>query len=253
MAQNATGVRHVSSEISCISMSSSDGLHSAALGPEEFLEHLRAASRRLLRGDAASDLRCSCDEWTIGGGRIDPIEPLTNRGRPTITWPHDAWSSISTDLLGALDRSANDGTDALPAALAEYAAFVHLEFAAAHDPPLGSRAEAFVLPLVIASREGASSTEFRRYALGWRARAGSLPWNAPEMDRAASLAVALGSTGDAVIGESVTRIRAVLDEEKRSGGPCFGDLVGSDARELWIRAASASAPDAAAWARDFMR
>jgi hypothetical protein len=226
---------------------------SAGLGPEEFLEHLRAASRRLRRGDALRDLRSACDEWTIGGGRVDPIEPLTNRGRRTITWPSETWSSISTDLLGAVHGAAENGADSLPATLAEYAAFVHLELAAVEDPPQGVRAEAFVLPLSIAAKEGAGSTEFRRYALGWRARAGSLHWNEPDMAFAASLVVALGSTGDAVIGEWVRTIRERLDDDRRSGGGRFREHVRSDHCGYWRRVASVSAPDAAAWAEGFMR
>jgi len=224
-----------------------------ALCPEEFLEYLRVASRRLLRSAAVSDLRCSCDEWTIGGSRIDPIEPLSNRGRRTITWPTDAWNSISVDLLGVLRRAAETETHALPASLAEYAAFVHLELAAIEDPPQGVRTDAFVLPLIIAARQRVSSTEFRRYALGWRRRAGSLTWNDPEMSLAASLAVAIGSTDDDVIGTSVRRVREALDDHEGPGLGRFCELVRSDHREMWHRAASASAPDAKAWADGFMR
>lgn len=234
-------------------MSSGQGPDCVELAPEAFLEHLRAASRRVLRSDALSDLRCSCDEWTIGGGRIDPVEPLTNRGRRVITWPLDTWSLISTDLLGAADRAAEDESESLPAALAEYAAFVHLELAAREEPPMGVRAEAFVLPLIIAARGRASSTEFRRYALGWRTRAGSLPWNDPEMELAASLAVALGSTGDASIGERVRMIRERLEADGRYGHRRFREIVRSDHRELWHRAASASAQDAVTWAEGFIR
>ncbi|MBL8990419.1 MAG: hypothetical protein JNJ48_02430 [Phycisphaerae bacterium] len=206
-----------------------------------------------MRGDAGSDLRCSCDEWTIGGGRIDPIEPLANPGRRTISWPSDTWSSISTDLLGALIRTAQSEDETLPASLAEYAAYVHLELAAIEDPPLGSRPEAFVLPLIIAARERVSSSEFRRYALGWLTRAGSLPWNDPGMALAASLAFALGSTDDAVIGQRVRKVREGLDDDERSGRGRFRTLLRSDHRELWRRAAAASSPDAAAWAEGFMR
>lgn len=234
-------------------MSPGDAAEADTLRPEELLEHLRGATRHLLRGDAVSDLRCSCDEWTIGGGRIDPIEPLANRGRRTITWPTDTWSSISTDLLGALCRAAEDETAALPAALAEYVAFVHLELAAIEDPPLGVRTEAFVLPLIIAARERVSSIEFRRYTLGWRTRAASLPWNDPEMALAAALVVTLGSTDDSVIAERVSRVREDLNDGRRSGRQNFRDLVRPDHRSLWQRAASASAPDAAAWAEGFMR
>lgn len=234
-------------------MSSGDDPDADALRPEEFLEHLRAASRCVLRGDAVSDLRCSCDEWTIGGGRIDPIEPLSNRGRRAVGWPTDTWSSISTDLLGALRRAAEGESEALPTSLAEYAAFVHLELAAIEEPPMGSRPEAFVLPLIIAARERVSSTEFRRYALGWRTRAGSLPWNNPEMALAASLLVALGSSDDAVIGAWVRRAREGLEDDERSGRRRFREFVRSQHRELWRRAARASAPDAAAWAGGLMR
>ena len=230
-----------------------DAANTDALRPEEFLEHLRAANRRLLRGDAVSDLRCSCYEWTIGGGRIDPIEPLTNPGRRTIPWPSDTWSSITTDLLGVLRRAAEGESESLPAALAEYAAFVHLELAAIEDPPQGIRTEAFVLPLIIAARDRASSTAFRRYVLGWLARAGTLPWNDPEMTFAASLVVALGSMDDAAIGACIKTVRPGLDDDGRSGRRRFGEVVRPDHRELWHRAASASAPDAAAWAKGFMR
>lgn len=150
-------------------------------------------------------------------------------------------------------RAAETETHALPASLAEYAAFVHLELAAIDHPPQGVRTEAFVLPLIIAARHRVSSTEFRRYALGWRRRAGSLTWIAPEMSVAASLAVASGSTDDAVIEASVKRVREVLDDHERSGLGRFRDLVRSDHREMWHRAASASAPDAKAWAEGFMR
>ncbi len=232
-------------------MSPSDAADADALRAEEFLEYLRAASRRLLRGDAVSDLRCSCDEWAIGGSRIDPIEPLSNPGRRAVAWPVDTWSSISTDLLGSLERAAED--ESLPAALAEYTAFVHLELAAIEDPPLGTRTEAFVLPLIIAARQRVSSTEFRRYALGWRTRAGLLPWNDPEMALAASLVVALGSMDDAVIGSRVKMVREGLDDDGRSGRRRFHDVMRSDHREMWRRAASASTTDAAAWAKGFMR
>lgn len=234
-------------------MSSGHDPDHAVLSPGKFLEHLRTASRRLIQSDAVSDLRCSCDDWAIGGGRIDPIEPLANRGRRAISWPTDTWSSISTDLLGALQRAVEDENGALPAALAEYAAFVHLELAAIEDPPQGIRTEAFVLPLIIAAKERVSSTDFRRYAQGWRIRAGSLSWNDPEMALAASLVVALGSTDDAMIGECVRRIRQGLDDDGRSGRSSFRDFVRSDHRELWRRAASDSAPDARAWADVFMR
>lgn len=234
-------------------MSSGHDHDPAALRAEEFLDHLRAASRHLLRDDAVNDLRCSCDEWTIGGGRIDPIEPLANRGRRTIAWPSDTWSSISTDLLGAVQHAAENEADCVPVALAEYAAFVHLELAAREEPPLGVREEAFVFPLVIAAREKTSSSEFRRYVLGWKARAGSLPWNDPGMAFAASLAVALGSTHDVVIGDVVRRTRERLEDQGRSARGRYRDLVRPSLREFWSRAVAASAPDARAWAEGLLR
>lgn len=234
-------------------MSSGDDHDPAALRAEDFLDHLRAVSRRLLQGDAARDLRCSCDMWTIDPQRVDPLEPLANRGCRTISWPSDTWSSISSDLLGAVQHAAESEDESLPVALAEYAMFVHLELAAREDPPQGVRPDAFVLPLRIAARERVSSTAFRRYVLGWHARAATSPWNDPEMAFAASLTVAMGSTRDAVIGEVVGRTRARLDHEKRSARVRYRDLVPPHHREFWSRAAAASAPDARAWAAGFMR
>lgn len=224
-----------------------------ALSPEEFLDHLRAASRRLLRSGVMRDLRSSCDMWTIDPKPVDPIEPLTNRGRRTIKWPSDTWGSISADLLAATHRAAQNQALSLPAALAEYSAFVHLELAAREEPPLGVRPDAFMLPLSVAARERASSTEFRRYVLGWHARAGTLPWNDPGMAFAASLAVSLGSSHDAVIGERVRALRELLDQDARTARERYRDLVRPDERELWCQVVAASAPDAKAWAEGFMR
>lgn len=156
-------------------------------------------------------------------------------------------------MLGAVQRAAENESKSLPVALAEYAVFVHLELAAREEPPQGVRADAFVLPLVIAAREKTSSTEFRRYVLGWHTRAGTSPWNAPEMAYAASLTVALGSTHDADIGVMVTRARERLDDEARSARGRYRDFVRPDHREFWRRAVAASALDARAWAEGFMR
>lgn len=234
-------------------MSRDDVVQTDALGPEEFLEHLRGAGRHLVKSDVMNVLRRRCDVWTLDAEPVDPLEPLVNRGRRTIVWAADTWSLISADLLVAAEHGARDENDQLPSVLAEYCVYVHLELAAREEPPMGVRPAAFVFPLIIAARERAKSSEFRRYAVGWRARAGSLPWNNREMSFAAALAMALGSTEDAAIGASVRSVRKRLEEDGGSGSGRFRDLVDSDHRDAWRRAASASALDAAAWAKCFMR
>lgn len=226
---------------------------SAGLAPDAFLTRLRVACRRWLKADAANDLRSACDLWTIDPNRVDPLEPLINSGRRTLSWPSDVWSAISSDLINALRRATDADAPPLPAALAEYAAFTHLELAANEEPRLGPQPDALVLPLVISARERASSTEFRLYVLAWHARAAQHPWNNPEMAFTASLVIALGSTEDPELNGRVHQFRDALTEGAVSGRARFRDHVRPHQRPWWTQAARAAAPDARQWAEGFMR
>lgn len=234
-------------------MDSVSGDASAVLAPDAYLDHLRAACRKRLRDDAASALRAAADVATIDPRPIDPMEPLSNRGRREVAWPSDAWSSITFDLNGAV-RSAKDREPRpFPTAFVEYVAFLHLELCAREEPASGIQPGVLALPLVAAARSGESPTAFRRYVLGWRARAGSLPWNDPSMAFAASLVVALGSTDDALLGSSVRLHRTALSEADASGSGRFRDRVSSHDRAMWREALERSSRDAIAWGSAFLR
>jgi hypothetical protein len=217
------------------------------MSAEAYLEYLRGECRRIRRGDAVAKFRGSCDAWTIDPQQVDPLGPLISGRSGGIVWAGDVWSGVATDLLSAVRRAAEG--EELPMVLAEYGCFVHLELAAREEPPMGVRAEAWVLPLVVAGASNASATAFRRYAIGWRARAAGLSWNEPEMAYAAALAVSLGSAGDGVIGSEVRLARARLEGEAQVGGVRFRDAVSAGQRDLWRKAAAFSCVDAEVWAR----
>lgn len=234
-------------------MDSVSGQASAVLAPDAYLDHLRAACRKRLRDDAAGDLRVACDMATIDPRPIDPMEPLSNRGRREVAWPSDAWSSITFDLNGAVRSAMDREPRPFPTAFVEYVAFLHLELCAREEPASGIQPGVLALPLVAAARSGESPTAFRRYVLGWRARAGSLPWNDPSMAFAASLVVALGSADDALLGSSVRRHREALGEANESGRGRFRDLVSPHDRPVWRDAVEHAPKDALAWAAAILR
>lgn len=218
-----------------------------SLSLSEFLDELRRELRSIIRSDAITELRLACDLWTIGGARIDPVDPLVNRGRSTINWPSESWHSISVDLLGALDREIRDGAGWTSPHLAAYVGFVHLELCAREEPALGVRPGAILLPCVAYARHHDSPALFRRYLIGWLARASSHPWNADELSVRAAIAVALGSITDSTIRPQVEGARRRLDSELLAGRR-LRDIAPADERALWREVAAGSAPDAASWA-----
>jgi len=218
-----------------------------SLSPSEFLDELRRELRSLIRSDAISELRLACDLWTIGGARVDPVEPLINRGRRSIDWPSESWHSISVDLLGALDREIREGASWTSPHCAAYVGFVHLELCAREDPSLGVRADSILLPLVMYSRHNTPPASFRRYLLGWQARAASLAWNEDDLSMRAALAISLGSSRDPLIGSRVEEARRRLDSTMLGGGR-LRSVVRADERALWREVASKASPDSLEWA-----
>ncbi|MEO0482029.1 MAG: hypothetical protein AAF138_00195 [Planctomycetota bacterium] len=244
----------------------------APLAPESYLQAIRDALSHRRYRTLIDELRNACDDWTIGSGTTDPCEPLTNRGRHRIDWRRPTWDSISSDLMGPL-RWTVERIDLgkpfkqMPIEMAGYVAFVYLELCAIEEPAHDEWETAVAHPLVIAARRRERPDLFRRYLLGWYDRAGALPWNRDtafdegfehycnDAAHHAALAVALGSAEDPLIGTRVLEVRAWLDRDPSLGKKRFRDITrhgDKPLRQLWMEIASASSPDAAAWAESMI-
>lgn len=225
--------------------------------------HAGAVSRRVarstlrtVRSDAFERFRESGDSLTFDG--IDPCEPLTNRGRRVLSWSSCDWSSLSWEMLLAVEASIKGSEhsvpfEEMPPELAAYAGFVHLELCVRGDPIHGEDDGAILLPLLVAARKNIDPRSFRRYLLGWLERAQSIDRMVDsdgkhDLVRLAEFAVALGSASDSLIGDDVLAIRRRFEDEIATGATRFRDFVSPDERPDWCEVVSASTSDAREWA-----
>lgn len=231
----------------------------AGLSSEAYLAELRDALRSELRGEVIGELRGGIDEWNFGG--IDPFEPLTNRGRRTISWDYPEWHSISGDLLSQLESTVV-GDDPrislkeLPAELACYMGYVALELCAHHDPLYDLLHRAVFLPLIVAGRKKTEPTHYLRYLIGLFDRRDTLDQRAithAELVQTMAFGIALGSADDPVIGHRVREIRLWLQQRITSAEGCFRETVPASWRPLWTAAVAASSHDAQAWMHTVMK
>lgn len=235
------------------------GNEPVGLSPEAYLEALRFALRREIRGRTVADMRELTDSWTFDG--VDPFEPLTNGGWRAIRWDYPDWHSIAGDLSTQLG-AVLDGEDwavklkDLHVDLACYVGYVALELSAHHDPLYDLVHGAVFRPIIVAARKKVEPTLFRRYLIGLFDRRNTLDkraLNHAEHVHATALGVALGSEFDPAIGQQVRWVRGWLGQRQASGAARFRDMVPANRRSLWTTAIEASGDDARAWAEIFMK